>query len=95
MPSTRLYVYRDTHLILFVILGTFITLDICIKRLEDIGLIDIVKTVEKIRAQRAYSIQMPDQYVFCHLALLEYALTRRLLENVDLSGFNDDDSESE
>lgn len=75
--------------------GTFITLDICIKRLEDIGLIDIVKTVEKIRAQRAYSIQMPDQYVFCHLALLEYALTRRLLENVDLSGFNDDDSESE
>lgn len=38
---------------------------------------------------------MPDQYVFCHLALLEYALTRRLLENVDLSGFNDDDSESE
>ena len=79
----------------FSLSGTFITLDICIKRLEDIGLIDIVKTVEKIRAQRAYSIQMPDQYVFCHLALLEYALTRRLLENVDLSGFNDDDSESE
>ncbi|XP_054714522.1 tyrosine-protein phosphatase non-receptor type 9-like [Uloborus diversus] len=75
--------------------GTFITLDICINRLEATGLIDIIKTVEKIRAQRAYSIQMPDQYVFCHLALLEYALSRGLLEDVDLSGFNDDDSESE
>ncbi|KAF8781645.1 Tyrosine-protein phosphatase non-receptor type 9 like protein [Argiope bruennichi] len=75
--------------------GTFITLDICINKLEATGLIDIVKTVEKIRAQRAYSIQMPDQYVFCHLALLEYALSRGLLEDVDLSGFNDDDSESE
>ncbi|GFS28933.1 tyrosine-protein phosphatase non-receptor type 9 [Trichonephila inaurata madagascariensis] len=69
--------------------GTFITLDICINKLEATGLIDIVKTVEKIRAQRAYSIQMPDQYVFCHLALLEYALSRGLLEDVDLSGFND------
>ncbi|XP_035224775.1 tyrosine-protein phosphatase non-receptor type 9-like [Stegodyphus dumicola] len=75
--------------------GTFITLDICINRLEATGLIDIVKTVERIRAQRAYSIQMPDQYVFCHLALLEYALSRGLLEDVDLSGFSDDDSESE
>lgn len=75
--------------------GTFITLDICINRLESTGLIDVRKTVERIRAQRAYSIQMPDQYVFCHLALLEYALSRGLLEDVDLSGFNDDDSESE
>ncbi|KAG8184559.1 hypothetical protein JTE90_007675 [Oedothorax gibbosus] len=75
--------------------GTFITLDVCINQLQDIGTIDIVKTVEKIRAQRAFSIQMPDQYVFCHLALLEFALSRGLLEDVDLSGFNDDDSESE
>ncbi|KFM57491.1 Tyrosine-protein phosphatase non-receptor type 9, partial [Stegodyphus mimosarum] len=75
--------------------GTFITLDICICRLEATGLIDVRTTVEKIRSQRAHSIQMPDQYVFCHLALLEYALSRRLLQNVDLSGFNDNDSESE
>jgi hypothetical protein len=27
--------------------------------------------VDCIRAQRAFSIQMPDQYVFCHLAFLE------------------------
>lgn len=53
------------------------------------------RTVERIRGQRAFSIQMPDQYVFCHLALLEYALSRGLLEDVDLSGFNESDTESE
>ncbi|XP_015922158.1 tyrosine-protein phosphatase non-receptor type 9 [Parasteatoda tepidariorum] len=75
--------------------GTFITLDICICRLEATSLIDVRTTVEKIRSQRALSIQMPDQYVFCHLALLEYALSHGLLQDVDLSGFNDSDSESE
>ncbi|XP_076161923.1 protein tyrosine phosphatase Meg2 [Ptiloglossa arizonensis] len=59
--------------------GTFCTLDICISRLEDTGTVDIRGTVEKIRAQRAYSIQMPDQYVFCHRALAEYALSRGML----------------
>ncbi|XP_054712806.1 tyrosine-protein phosphatase non-receptor type 9-like [Uloborus diversus] len=75
--------------------GTFITLDISICRLEATGLIDVRTTVERIRSQRAHSIQMPDQYVFCHLALLEFALSRGLLQDVDLSGFNDSDSESE
>ncbi|XP_032686382.1 tyrosine-protein phosphatase non-receptor type 9 [Odontomachus brunneus] len=59
--------------------GTFCTLDICISRLEDTGTVDIRGTVERIRAQRAYSIQMPDQYVFCHRALAEYALSRGML----------------
>lgn len=78
-------------------LGTFITLDICISRLEDIGTVDIRGTVEKIRAQRAYSIQMPDQYVFCHMALIEYALANKLLnpEDINLEGFDDDNSDSE
>lgn len=75
--------------------GTFITLDICIQQLEATGTIDVRGTVEKIRSQRAHSIQMPDQYVFCHLALLEYALSRGLLQDIDLSGFDDSDSESE
>lgn len=75
--------------------GTFITLDICISRLEDVGTADIKGTVEKIRSQRAYSIQMPDQYVFCHLALIEYALSRGLLQSADLSGFDDRDDDSE
>lgn len=83
-----------THLILSTT-GTFITLDICISRLEDVGTADIRGTVEKIRSQRAYSIQMPDQYVFCHLALIEYAITRGMLQAVDLTGFDDGEEDSE
>ncbi|XP_050299901.1 tyrosine-protein phosphatase non-receptor type 9 isoform X2 [Anthonomus grandis grandis] len=68
--------------------GTFCTLDICISRLEDVGTVDIRGTVERIRAQRAYSIQMPDQYIFCHLALIEYALSKGHLQSVDLTDFD-------
>ncbi|XP_036317724.1 tyrosine-protein phosphatase non-receptor type 9 isoform X3 [Rhagoletis pomonella] len=75
--------------------GTFITLDICISRLEDVGTADIRGTVEKIRSQRAYSIQMPDQYVFCHLALIEYAVSRDMLKSVDLTGFDERDEDSD
>lgn len=75
--------------------GTFITLDICISRLEDVGTADIRGTVEKIRSQRAYSIQMPDQYVFCHLAFIEYALSREILQSADLTGFDDREEDSE
>lgn len=71
--------------------GTFITLDICIRQLEEEGRVDVRSTVERIRAQRAFSIQMPDQYVFCHLALLEFALLRGLLQDVALDGFDDED----
>ncbi|XP_017777960.1 PREDICTED: tyrosine-protein phosphatase non-receptor type 9 [Nicrophorus vespilloides] len=71
--------------------GTFCTLDICISRLEDVGSADIRGTVEKIRSQRAYSIQMPDQYVFCHIALIEYALVKGHLQSADLPEFGTDD----
>ncbi|XP_022670585.1 tyrosine-protein phosphatase non-receptor type 9-like isoform X2 [Varroa destructor] len=74
--------------------GTFITLDTCIRRLESESRINVRGTVEAIRAQRAFSIQMPDQYVFCHLALLEYALIHGHLKDVDLSGFDDSTDES-
>lgn len=70
-------------------------MDICISRLEDVGTADIRGTVEKIRSQRAYSIQMPDQYVFCHLALIEYAVSRGMIASVDLTGFNERDDESD
>lgn len=36
---------------------------------------------------------MPDQYVFCYLALLEYAMDRGLLQEVDISGFDENDIE--
>jgi len=89
--------------------GTFCTLDIAIRKFEDIGKVDIMKTgetislltqkdvsksvfsVECIRAQRAFSIQMPDQYVFCHLAFLEYVLNMGYVEEIDLTGFDEDE----
>ncbi|RWS28323.1 tyrosine-protein phosphatase non-receptor type 9-like protein [Leptotrombidium deliense] len=74
--------------------GTFITLDISILRLEATKTINIQETVVKIRSQRAYSIQMPDQYMFCYLALLEYALMRGLLQETDLTDL-EPDNESE
>ncbi|KAI5696273.1 hypothetical protein M8J75_010766 [Diaphorina citri] len=75
--------------------GTLCTLDICISRLEDSGTVDVRGTVERIRSQRAYSIQMPDQYIFCHLALIEYALSRGLISaKPDLSGFQTSDSDT-
>lgn len=76
-------------------LGTFCTIDICISRLQDVGTVDVRGTVERIRTQRAYSIQMPDQYIFCHLALIEYALSKKLIPAVDLTELEitEDDSE--
>ena len=73
--------------------GTFITMDILTRRLDDIGTLDVEKTVRKIRTQRAFSIQMPDQYVFIHLALIEYAHKAGLLPSICLDGFEDSSSE--
>lgn len=70
--------------------GTFCTLDICINRLDETGTVDVRGTVEKIRGQRAFSIQMPDQYIFCHLALIEYAVSKGMIPPTDLSEFLQD-----
>ena len=70
--------------------GTFATLDMAIRKFEAEGKVDIRATVEIIRSQRAFSIQMPDQYVFCHLAFLEYVLNMEYVEEIDITGFDDD-----
>lgn len=44
--------------------------------LDDLGKMNIRSVVRLIRTQRAFAIQMPDQYVFCHIAILEYAQQR-------------------
>jgi len=59
------------------------------KRLNDQGTIDVMGTVERIRSQRAYSIQVPEQYLFCHAAMVEYALTHNLLTEKDVDGLPD------
>ena len=75
--------------------GTFITMDICTKRLLDIGTVEIRQTVRRIRTQRAFSIQMPDQYVFCHLALIEHAQREMMLDGADVARFEESSDESD
>lgn len=82
-------------LILFLFSGTFCTIDICLSRLQEVGTVDVRGTVERIRTQRAYSIQMPEQYIFCHLALIEYALSQKLIPAVDLTELEITEEDSE
>lgn len=61
--------------------GTFITVDISVARLEAEGKVDIRGTVEKLRNQRAYSVQAINQYSYCHRALIDYAIEEKFLES--------------
>ncbi|XP_048827796.1 tyrosine-protein phosphatase non-receptor type 9-like isoform X1 [Brienomyrus brachyistius] len=65
--------------------GTFCALDICLSRLDDVGTVDVQRTVRRMRAQRAFSIQTWDQYYFCFMAVLEYAQRRGLLPAIQWS----------
>ncbi|XP_005094848.1 tyrosine-protein phosphatase non-receptor type 9 isoform X2 [Aplysia californica] len=73
--------------------GTFITVDICLRRLEDVGTVDVRETVRRIRSQRAFSIQMPDQYVFCHQAVIEQAQRQGLMNSIEQIVLEDSDSD--
>ena len=75
-------------------LGTFITTDINLHRLDDIGTVELLQTVRHIRSQRAFSIQMPDQYVFCHFAVIDYAVKQGLI-SAESAMLNESESESE
>ncbi len=75
--------------------GTFCTLDISLSRLVDIHTVDICNTVRRMRAQRAFSIQTPEQYKFCYFAIIEYGLTTNQLGPVDFTGYSDSSSDSE
>lgn len=66
--------------------GTFIAIDISIYMFDATGKTNVEKVVRAIRKQRAFSIQMPDQYIFCHLALLQYAVKMgKLTTEIDLN----------
>lgn len=60
-------------------LGTFCALDICLSQLQDVGTLNIYQTVLRMRTQRAFSIQTPEQYYFCYTAILEHAQREGLL----------------
>lgn len=53
--------------------GTFCSLDICLAQLEELGTLNVFQTVSRMRTQRAFSIQTPEQYYFCYKAILEFA----------------------
>ncbi|XP_041693594.1 tyrosine-protein phosphatase non-receptor type 9 [Coregonus clupeaformis] len=59
--------------------GTFCALDICLSQLQDVGMLNVCQTVRRMRTQRAFTIQTPDQYYFCHNAILEHAQRQGLL----------------
>uniref|UniRef100_A0A671S767 Tyrosine-protein phosphatase non-receptor type 9 n=1 Tax=Sinocyclocheilus anshuiensis TaxID=1608454 RepID=A0A671S767_9TELE len=59
--------------------GTFCALDICLSQLQDVRTLNVCQTVRRMRAQRAFSIQTPEQYYFCHTAILEHAQRQGLL----------------
>ncbi|CAL9696604.1 unnamed protein product [Knipowitschia caucasica] len=59
--------------------GTFCALDICLAQLQDVGSLNVHQTVKRMRTQRAFSIQTPEQYYFCHTAILEHAQRHGLL----------------
>lgn len=64
--------------------GTFITVDICIQKLETTGLVDVKGVVKKLREQRYSSIQTKDQYIFCYTSILEYAVKCGLFADDEL-----------
>ncbi|CAF1262922.1 unnamed protein product [Didymodactylos carnosus] len=52
--------------------GTFCTIDISMRRFRAEKTIDIASTVANMRNERAGSVQTEDQYIFCHLALIDF-----------------------
>ncbi|VDL85749.1 unnamed protein product, partial [Nippostrongylus brasiliensis] len=63
--------------------ATIIVLDICMRKLDDTfrrpcgPMLDVQDVVLRLRTQRAMAIQRAEQYVFLHLAILEYAVRQR------------------
>jgi len=67
--------------------GTFCAIDIGIKKYLEKKIIDIPSTVVKMRTERSGSVQTEDQYLFAHLALMDYikqqqALQERINESI-------------
>ncbi|XP_033109523.1 tyrosine-protein phosphatase non-receptor type 9-like [Anneissia japonica] len=67
--------------------GTFCAIDISLSRLEATQKLNIYDTVRKMRRQRAFSIQTPEQYEFCHFAVLERLQQQGKIPTVDWSKY--------
>ncbi|CAF0962197.1 unnamed protein product [Adineta steineri] len=60
--------------------GTFCAIDMGIKRYLNEKLIDIPSTVVKMRHERSGSVQTEDQYLFAHLALMDFIKQHRAIQ---------------
>ena len=60
--------------------GTFCAIDIGIKQYLNEKLIDIPSSVIKMRHERAGSVQTEDQYLFAHLALIDYIKEQQAIQ---------------
>ncbi|KAK6757513.1 hypothetical protein RB195_015372 [Necator americanus] len=78
--------------------ATLVALDICLRKLDDTAsrpcgpLADIEDVVLRLRTQRAMAMQKAEQYLFLHLAVLEYAVRQRYIADetygeINLEGF--------
>lgn len=66
--------------------GTFMCTDICMHMLDDLQMVNVKSVVQLLRTQRAYAVQTPEQYLFCHTVILEYAKSLGLIpEEEDVS----------
>ncbi|CAF3767078.1 unnamed protein product [Rotaria magnacalcarata] len=65
--------------------GTFCAIDIGIKRYLNEKLVDIPTTVVKMRHERAGSVQTEDQYLFAHIALMDFIKQQKIIQEKVLS----------
>ena len=69
--------------------GTYCCLSNCIDQIKSTETVDIYNTVKKIRDQRAFSVQTPEQYEFGYIAVIEYLIRQKLKHNQDTSDLED------
>lgn len=92
MPQLMIVFRANSRISISTFTGTFICSDICMYLLDNTGQINIRQVVKLIRTQRAFAVQMPDQYVFCHLAILQYAQQQGILPpDIDIPSLLEDD----
>jgi protein tyrosine phosphatase len=60
--------------------GTFCAIDIGIKRYLEKKILDIPSTVLKMRTERAGSVQTEDQYLFAHLAMMDFIRQQQAIQ---------------
>lgn len=60
--------------------GTFCCLSNSIEQLNLAGTVDVFSMVKKIRDQRAFSVQTPEQYQFCYTGIVEYVIRQKYLD---------------